>query len=118
MESKSSRFCGWQLPPIDATKVSQVGPKSKCTQRNTLNRMKFKTKATEDEEFRHFSDRGKYIDEYRKKHTVACGRINWETNEDIARDKNMDKTPENSKFSKYVDIRFVTKANTFYVNNL
>jgi hypothetical protein len=100
-----SHLCGWHLPPIEAPNVAETRPKIKCTQR-VVNRMKFKTKPSEAEQFRHFSDAGRYIDEYRKKHSVASrGTMEW-GGSNVVNNKSMEETAD-EKFSKYIDIRFV-----------
>jgi hypothetical protein len=103
-----SHLCGWHLPPIEVPKVAETGPKIKCTQRHVMNKMKYKTDLpAESEQFRHFADAGRYIDEYRKNHTVASGAVEWAGNKMI--EKSTESTVEDEKFSKYIDIRFVSR---------
>ena len=100
-----SHLCGWHLPPIDK-KIVETGSKIKCTQRSVMNRMKFKTEASEEGQFRHFSDGEKYIDEYRKKHTVANASLDWEDGS-MQVHRNPKSITEDDNFSKFIDIRSV-----------
>ena len=101
-----SHLCGWHLPPIEVPKVAETGPKIRCPQRRVMNRMKYKTEPSDAQQFRHFSDAGRYIDEYRKNHTVASGAMEWGRS---MVDKSTEPNTEDSKFSKYIDIRFVLR---------
>ena len=100
-----SQLCGWNLPAIEMANVAETRPKIKCTRRpilHSLNRMKHKTNPSEAEQFRHFSDATRYMDEYRRKHTIANGIKEWE-------ERKGEKSTENTKLSKYIDIRFVLR---------
>ena len=102
-----SHLCGWHLPPIEAPKVVETGPKIKCTPRHVMNKMKYKTELHESEQFRHFTDAGRYIDEYRRNHTVASGAMEWGGNKVV--DKTTESAIEDERFSKYIDIRVPEK---------
>ena len=101
MESES-HLCGWHLPPIEGPKGAETRSKIKCTQRRPMNKLKYKTKSSEAEQFQHFSDAGRYIDEYRRNHTVARAAMEWAH-------ANGTKSTTEDKFSKYIDIRCVLR---------
>lgn len=104
MESES-HLCGWHLPPIEASKGVETRPKIKCSQRGVINKLKYKTKPSDSEQFQHFPDAGRYIDDYRRKHTVASAAMDWGH-------ANGTKSTAEDKFSKYIDIRCVLRHRT------
>lgn len=79
MGSNEERLCGWHLPRLETRKIPRKPRKAKCQNPTPRDPLQYKTMSSQFSSFQHFADANMYIDDYRKKHTVAETGKKWQT---------------------------------------
>ena len=98
-----NNLCEWHLPRLEQPEVTETQHKRKNNQ-NTMQHQK----QSRSYSFQHFADPSMYIDDYRKKHTLAHAASDWKPNEHHFPKKHHKEGEYHVPVqAQYIDIRFV-----------